>query len=366
MKVGIIGGGACGLVLANILEEAGVDYELFEKSLCARKILASGNGKANIGNTNIGVDCYNHSLGYELVRAYQERINAFFKKIHLAMKTDEAGRIYPYSESSLTVVQCLLRKKLKIVENFPVQSITKMNHKYYFNDVRGPFDMVVLCSGSMASFIPKKQEGFMNYLNSLNLKMVPLKPSLVGFKLKCDFKRLNGVRLKTLVSLKQYGHVLYQEQGEVILKQDGISGISILNCSSYYQRLENKKNCTISLNLIPSLLEPIETELDIEGILPPKLVEYFKNYSFEEQKRMLTDFEFEIIEPYDFEFAQVVAGGISLEEINDHLSLKKDTNIYVGGELLDVDGICGGYNLMFAFACALKIGEELCNIKSTN
>ena len=72
----------------------------------------------------------------------------------------------------------------------------------------------------------------------------------------------------------------------------------------------------------------------------------------------------DIIGVYDFEFAQVVKGGISVDEINDNLSLKKYNNVYVGGEIIDVDGICGGYNLMFAFTCALEISRSLYEICS--
>lgn len=363
MKVAIIGGGACGLLLANILEKHHISYELFEKSLIGRKILASGNGKANIGNRIVKEDMYNHPFGYTLVNSYQEKLFKIWEELGLYTKTDEEGRIYPYSESSLSVLDCLLKRNLHILENFPITSIHKLNNKYYLNEVRGPFDYIVICTGSIASFIPKKQQGFYDFLSNLDLKMNMPTPSLVGFRLDCNFKKLNGVRIKCKASLCRKNEIIYQEAGEVILKYDGISGICIMNLSSRYARLKDKSDCILSLDLLPDKEVEVKAIEDLIGLVHPKLVEYFKSFSILEINKLLHQFSFSILGVYDFEFAQVVSGGIALEEITENMYLKKDSHIYVGGELLDIDGVCGGYNLMFAFCSALKIGEELCNIK---
>ena len=363
MKVGIIGGGALGLALAKILDKNKISYELFERSLVGRKILASGNGKANIGNINLYEDCYNDSFGFNLVNNYHLELLNFFKEIGLIIKKDDEGRIYPYSESSQSVLNCLMPNKKNIVENFPINSISKINGKYYLNDVRGPFDYLVICTGSKASFIKKKQDGFNDYLNSLNLEYKEDFPSLVGFKLNTNFNKLNGVRIKCMAKLIKDDKVIYAEPGEAILKNDGISGICVMNLSSRYARLVDKSNCYISLDLIPDLNIVIKDKNELVGLLNPKLVEYFNQLTIEEINHKLRDFRHEIIGVYDYEFAQVVSGGISLNNIDEDLRLIKDNHIFIGGELLDVDGVCGGYNLMFAFACALKIGDVLCNIK---
>ncbi len=363
MKVAIIGGGALGLTLANILEDNNIDYELFEKSLIARKLLASGNGRANIGNINITEDKYNNSFGYDLVFKHKENIFNFWKKIGLHIKIDEEGRIYPYCENSLSVLHCLTKKKLKIIENFNITSISKLNNKYYLNDVRGPFDYVIIAIGSIASFTPKKQTSFYNIINGLDIKINEISPALVGFKLNCDFKRVNGVRIKCLASLLQNDNIIYQENGEVILKNDGISGICIMNLSNIYSCLKNKNNCKISLDLLPNIDIKINKYDDLISLLNPKLIEYMSKYNINEINKLIHNFNFSIVDVYDYEFSQVVNGGVSIDEINSNLSLKNDEHIYIGGELLDVCGMCGGYNLMFAFASALEIGESICNIK---
>lgn len=363
MKIAIIGGGVCGLTLANVLEKHRISYELFEKSLCGRKLLASGNGKANLANRNIKEEDYNHFFGYKLVEEYHSRLFDFFNELGLYTKTDAEGRVYPYSESSMTVFQCLTKNLHHIVENFLVQSISRINQKYYINEVRGPFDYVVLATGSFASFTPKKQKDFYGPIENLGLKISSPTPSLVGFQLAGDIKRLNGVRIKCKTSLFQKDSLIHQESGEVILKADGISGICVMNLSSRYARLKDKKDCYIVLDLLPGIEINLNSIEELMGVLHPKLFEYFKNFTLEEVKGMLHHFKFLIQGVYDFEFAQVVSGGVELEEITETLSLKKDSHIFIGGELMDIDGVCGGYNLMFAFCCGLKIGEELCNIK---
>ncbi len=363
MKIGIIGGGALGLALAKILDVKKISYELFERSLVGRKILASGNGKANIGNINVYNDCYNDSFGYELVKDYHKQLMIFFKEIGLVTKLDEEGRIYPYSESSQSVLNCLMPNPKNIIENFPINSISQINGKYYLNDVRGPFDYLVICTGSKASFIKKKQDGFNSYLSYLNLSMKEDYPSLVGFKLESNFNKLNGVRVKCNAKLIKDDRVLYSEAGEAIIKADGISGICIMNLSSRYARLSDKSNCYISLDLIPDLDITIFDKKQLVGLFNPKLVDYLNNYSVSEINKLIKDFKFKITGVYDYEFAQVVSGGITLDNIDKDLRLKNHPNIFVGGEVLDIDGVCGGYNLMFAFSCALKIGDVLCNIK---
>ena len=115
--------------------------------------------------------------------------------------------------------------------------------------------------------------------------------------------------------------------------------------------------------MIPDLKIVIKDKKELVGLLNPKLVEYFNQFTLDEINKRLRDFKHEIVGVYDYEFAQVVSGGISINCIDDDLRLINDNHIFAGGEVLDIDGVCGGYNLMFAFACALKIGDVLCNIK---
>ena len=95
---------------------------------------------------------------------------------------------------------------------------------------------------------------------------------------------------------------------------------------------------------------------DLITVLNPKLYNYIKANNINP-----LDFKLKINGVYDFEFAQVCKGGVDISELNNNLSLKKDNNIYFGGEIIDIDGVCGGYNLMFAFSCALEIYKDIIN-----
>ena len=361
MKVAIIGGGACGLVVANVLQKNNISYTIYEKNKVGKKILASGNGKANIYNTNLFKTAYNNRFAYDLVKEKYLKMVDFFTEIGLYTKTDLEGRTYPYSESSQTVLNCLIKDLKNLKEEYNIETIVKKNNKYYLNSEDDGFDYLVLATGSMAGMIKSKQTNYNAYLDSLNIKTTKLYPSLVGFKLADYPKSLSGVRVKVKASLYQKTKLIHEELGEVIFKDDGISGICILNLSFYYNQLNDKKNCQIVLDLIPTLdIKDIDIN-NLDGLLNVKLAKYLSN--IKDPKNALKNLSFDILAPYDFEFCQVISGGISLKDINYNLSLKTDENIFIGGELLDVDGVCGGYNLMFAFCSGLLIGEELCNIK---
>lgn len=364
MKVGIIGGGACGLMLGYLLKKNNIEYTIFEKSICGRKILASGNGKANIANINLSPKDYNNELGFRVVSEYKTKFFEILKELNIYTKVDSEGRMYPYSESSQTILDAFLNKTLKVNENITIDNISRINNKFYLNNVYGPYDYLVLCSGSIAAYTLKKQQNFNKYLDFLNLKIIDYKPSLVGFKLDYNFKTITGVRVKCEAKLIKNDTIIYAEKGEVIFKNDGISGICILNLSCMYNRLKDKADCYISLDLIPDLKIKIDTLEQLDGLFNPKLAKELKHYSLDKINDIVHDYRFKIIGVYDYEFCQVVSGGIDVKEIDwQDLSLNINHNIFAGGEILDVDGVCGGYNLMFAFCCALKIGEKLCNIK---
>lgn len=363
MNVAIIGGGACGLLLGSYLQRQKIQYTIFEKRECGRKLLASGNGKANLANRKVTLEDYHHHrLAYDIVTSYREKLWAYFKTLGLYTKEDEEGRIYPFSESSQTVLDCLFRPPLKVLKNLSVDSIQKISGRYYINSIYGPFDYVVCASGSVASFVMKKQQGYYDYLKSLKVKMTELRPSLVGFQTSLDLTKIAGTRAKATVTLKQKERIIHRESGEIIFKKDGISGICILNLSSYYAHLKDQSGCTVHVDLLSGLDIRISKPDDLVGLFHPKLVLFFNNHP--EILPSVHDFVLPVTGVYDFEFAQVVCGGVETDQLNPDLSLIRDPHLFFGGEVLAVGGLCGGYNLMFAFCCALKIGETLCSIKS--
>ena len=132
MKIGIIGAGALGLMLATLLEKEKIEYEIYNKGKIGRKILASGNGKCNISNQNIIDEAYfNNPYAINLVKKYQNDLFSYFNELNIYTKTDNEGRMYPLSESSLSVLNILLKhiNQNKIIDA-EITSISKKNDKY--------------------------------------------------------------------------------------------------------------------------------------------------------------------------------------------------------------------------------------------
>lgn len=347
MKIAIIGAGACGLMLATLLEKENINYTIFNSGKVGNKILASGNGKCNISNLYYDSNKYhNNVLADEIVKMNQDKLFEYFKELKIYTKNDNEGRMYPISESSLSILNIILGKiNTKIIEA-EITKIEKKNDVYYV-DSYGPFDKVVVAIGSNASY--KKEFKLMN-INDMDIKFNTFKPSLVGFKCSINLKPISGVRAKCMVSLVNNNQIIHSEHGEVIFKDNGISGICIMNLSSYYNKL-NEKKCIVRIDLSSD----VDYD-DYSSIIHPKLLKYITD-----NKINIHSFEIPIIATYDMDVAQVASGGIDISEINSNLSLKKDNNIYFGGEIIDVDGLCGGYNLMFAFCSSLVISEAIKN-----
>lgn len=346
MKTAIIGAGACGILLASLLDDNKYDYTLFNKGKIGNKILASGNGRCNISNLNYDGNKYHDNK--LALRVLSENKDDFFNLLNvykIYTKADSEGRMYPISESSLSVLNVMLKHISKKIVEAEILTIDRKNDGYYLNNSYGPYDNVVIATGSNASY----KSGY-NYLNIIKkLKFNEFKPSLVGFQTNLKLKEISGSRSKCMAYLYNDNKLIYSEEGEVIYKDNGISGICIMNLSSYYAKLKKINNPYVKLDLA------YNCEYDCyETVLQPKLYNYvLKN------KINPHSFIIPIVKTYDFLFAQVCSGGIDISEINDNLSLKKYPNIYVGGEIIDVDGVCGGFNLMFAFSCAIKIFKEL-------
>ena len=165
-----------------------------------------------------------------------------------------------------------------------------------------------------------------------------LQPSLVGFVIKDYPKSLSGCRVKVIASLYQRERLIHSEPGEVTFKDDGVSGIVILDLSAYYNRVA----------------EHLRKYHSLRGLLHPKLNELYERQPFDVKK-----FKMEIQDTYDLAFAQVSHGGIDINEVDDNFGLKKYPGIHVTGEILDMDGVCGGYNLFFAFASALVVSNTV-------
>lgn len=404
-KIVIIGGGASGLVASIIAKTEENDVIILERNnTCGKKLLVTGNGKCNYYNENQSISYYNSSdrniLEEIITGENMEKVKAFFKNIGIIPKIKNSY-YYPFSNQATTIKNALIReaakRKVKIHTDCYVTKISKENNKFIveYNNTSVIADIVLLATGSKA--FPKTGSDGNGYLLATNLGHTIIKPlpGLTSLNVNDSItKDWDGVRTDAIVTLLEDEKIIKKESGELQLTKNGLSGICIFNLSSNINRgLLNNKKEEVSINFLPfldtieynkvleflqtqnNLVKDINIEELLENILNYKLVKVilsvskipstsnFNNLTDEQKKvlgKNLIDFKLTIKSTKQFDECQVCSGGVSLKEINIKTMESKETeNLYFTGELLDVNGDCGGYNLTFAWLSAILAGESI-------
>ena len=395
----IIGGGAAGLTAAIFAAKKGHKVTIIERNnTCGKKILITGNGKCNFWNEDQNLTHY-HSSNKEYIKNIinketNEEILSFFKKIGIVPKIKN-GYYYPYSEQSSSIKNALLTEiknlNIEIIYNITVTEITKKDN-FIINPNKENIKTKKLIIATGSNACPKTGSNGIGYTiaQKLGHQIIKPYPGLVQLKgFEPYFKKWAGVRTDAIVTLYEDGKKIKEESGQLQLTDYGLSGICIFNLSSYIARnLENHKE-EISINFTPWLKENQKTWLKNQNKLVPdrtleELLEGFLNYKlipiilkeaglnqnqtldklkdFELDKliQKLTDFKVKITGTNTFNEAQICTGGIPLTEINSKtMESLKVKNLYFTGEILDVNGDCGGYNLSFAWTTGMLAGKNI-------
>lgn len=398
-EVVIVGGGASGLTAAITAARNGKDVTLIERNnKCGKKILITGNGRCNFWNTDVDLSHF-HSSTPNLLKEFitDERKNSilkFFDSLGLAYKTKN-GYYYPFSNQAFTIENALLSecKKLnvKIINDIVVEKIIKKDCFIINPDKENiKAKNIIIATGSKAA--PKTGSDGLGYelAKSLGHNIITPLPSLV--QLKADepyFKNWSGIRTDVKVNLLIDHKYIKSETGEIQLTNYGLSGICIFNLSGEAAKaLNQNKNVIISINFIPFASNP-KTFLQnlnknsyhktiselLEGILHYKLVDIIIKKTHLKRDlllntltdnelnnliKTLTDFQIKILDTHPLDHAQVCSGGIPLTEINSKtLESLKVKNLYFTGEIIDIDGDCGGYNLGWAWMSGIIAGKNV-------
>lgn len=381
MKTLIIGGGMAGLTY-GILAAEHQQVTLCERNArVGKKLSATGNGRCNLGNVNANEHAYNKSeiVNRVLHAVNVERYVEFLHNCGIYVFADNAGRLYPLSESAANVVDCLRREFSvrggKTLCDCEVTAVTSPNGGYlvHFGEKTEFFNKVVLACGSnsgvtkpcVCNLVPERY-------------FTPLVPSLVPIKTVETDKILNGLRAKASVSLCEDGKLVATESGEVQFRDFGISGICVFNLSAHIARkqvLGETHDYVFAVDLVPQLdeheLEIIlcgrkswEKETLFYGLLHNKLAQYVlkrtPSLSPQNLAKTAKNLTFQFKKLSDFASSQVTAGGID-EKFVDLNTLSLPNGMIALGEILSVDGICGGYNLYFAAASAIYAWEREAN-----
>lgn len=394
-KVIIIGGGASGLMAALASQKEGSDVVILERNQkLGKKILATGNGRCNFTNVDATELHYNHPYFVKTVfeQMSPKKTLTFFEELGIIPKVEDEGKTYPLSEQASSIVDVLVyeieRLGIKVVYEAKVMKIEK--HKVFKVTLEQgstyEADKVILATGGMA--MPKSGSDGIGYqlATSLGHKLTPIFPALVKLELESPhLKALDGVKFPSTVELIYEGSSIQSEYGDVLFTRYGISGPTILQISRKANALmqENKevmiKVClvngpdkrdvakrfnqqsskTVEMSLIglinKKIIHPLLKELDINS---HHLVNDLTKNDLNQLINLLFDWRFKVIGSKDFDDAQVTAGGIMINDVNPQtLESKIVKGLYFCGEILDIDGLCGGYNLQWAWSSGYISGK---------
>ncbi len=395
----VIGGGASGMTAAICAARKGKKVLLLEKNnKLGKKIAASGNGKCNLTNAVISTECYHNAYPDELAsilsRYDKDAVLRFMMSLGIRCK-EKRGYYYPMSEQAAVVVQMLqaelehLKVKLMLEERFLELFQDKGSFCVVTEKERYHASNVILASGGMAA--PKLGAENTGYrvLKKLGHTVIEPVPALVQMLAAERYiKKISGVRTEAKICLKA-GDKRYYEEGEIIYTDNGISGIPVFQLSRYVaEALKRNEKPQLFVNVLPAC-ENAEIIKDIREMIkynPQLPLEFLfrgycnhklvyallceegmdaampcraaKSHEIEKLVDLLFSIPFHITGTNGFEQAQITRGGVPLHEINSAtMESKKVSGLYITGELLDIDGICGGYNLHFAWATGMLAGD---------
>ena len=393
-KVAIIGGGFSGIV-SSIYASKLNEVTVFERNNdILKKLLLTGNGRCNFFNSKQGVNYY-HSNNIDKLESIindnniEELIN-FYKNIGIEFN-EKDGYYYPYSNQAISVKNALVNKlketNVKIITDYFVNKIEKKNNKFIINN-EYEFDKVIISTGGSSYPITGSDGNMYEILKDLNIKVTNIYPALTPLITNDKYlKELSGVRASANISFYGDDKFIKDEEGELQLTDYGISGICVFNLSYLYNIY---KNSYVLINFMPFInsKEELEKYLDkkdkemneknvselLNGILNNKIINViikksdikdikYKNLDKNEKMRLLDNifsYKMNITDIKGFNKSQVTMGGVDLSEIDiNTMEVKNIPNLYVTGELLDIDGICGGYNLTFAFITGFLAGSNI-------
>lgn len=378
-KIIIIGAGASGVYLSILLKKKlGSKCEVIvleQNQSSLKKLLATGNGRCNLSNKDMKI--------YYFQSDCDEYVETIISSFDMQKEMNELGLyalyqgnlLYPKSEQAVSVKNVLMEQAENLgviffydqnVERIEVQDkyLIHTSSQFYRSDY------VIFAMGSEAGKLSGTGRERYKMLERLKLNVTKPTPSLVQFTTSPVMKQFKGVRVKGTFSLLDNGKCIHQEKGELLFTDYGVSGIAVMQLSSFYE--ENKK-LELAIDFFDEtdeveLQEYIEHRLKndynhfYDGLINQKISTYLEKLNLQSSQEIvktLKDFRLQVTGIKSYETAQVMKGGLSLLEVDQNLQIQKYPRMYAVGEILNVAGMCGGYNLHFAFSSANTVARAI-------
>ena len=399
-EIAVIGGGASGLMAAITAKKSGKEVVILErKDRILKKVLITGNGRCNITNVNANISNYFgkniSSVENILNRFTPQDTMDFFNELGIVCNEENRGKVYPLSGQASSVVDALRfeaeKLGIKIETEFYVRKIEKDGFKFrIYSEDRKKIEagrVIIAAGGQSYPELGSNGSGF-ELAKELGHSVTKLSPSIVQLKTeKNQVKGLQGI--KTDVAVTAYGNnkKICTYDGELLFTDYGISGNVVFNISfvmplyknvefeidfmekfdynELYEMLKERKRILSHLTMENYFNGMINKKLGqflskVSGI--EKLSKPVKDLNDSDIRKLCTvlkKYRVKILETTGFKNAQVTAGGVSLDEVNtETLESKIVKGLYFSGEVLDVYGECGGFNLQWAWASGYIAGEN--------
>ncbi len=399
----VIGGGAAGLTAALSASRRGARVLVLEAAnRVGRKILASGNGRCNLANAGPASYPGGGTFAQKvLTQCPVSRVLDFFHALGLVTVEEDGGRVYPGCGQAAAVLDVLRgaieRRGIEVLCDMPVQQIQPTKWGLRVKTGGKPYDAsaVIAACGGMAGGKLGHDGGAYKLLTDLGHTLTPMKPALAPLTAeKSAVRGLSGLRLPAILTLcGQKGNPLgHPFQGEALFTDYGVSGVCAMElarrageekektgawpvlymdfspmlglCPRYYGALDEADgDPNRHLKAVRAFLEErahtLPKDALLQGMVPRLLAERLKGQSVPELARSLAAFPIQLTGVRGFEYAQVTAGGLACGEFDPAtLQSRRIPGLYAAGEILDVDGACGGFNLQFAFASGMVAGKQ--------
>ncbi len=412
-QVIILGGGASGLMASILCKDFGLDAALIEgNDRVGKKILTTGNGRCNITNKYIEKPFNRyHSSNLEFFHTVLNNFDVnstidFFYSLGLPLAQLEEGKMYPLSLQASSVLDIfrmsLEDREIPIYLNSKIIEIKHSNNEFSLKDSKGELykckKLILACGGKSAPSTGSDGSGF-KLAKSLGHNILGPVPSLVQLKLDYPhLKALSGIKFNGTAEILVNGDVKRQEYGEILFTDYGISGPPILQLSRVAAYgINHKEDVSLNLDMMYTMsLEEVENFLEgrwamfsyrsvydsFIGVINKKLIPTLlkeagimnihkpcSDLTWSEKKsiyNLLKCWKFKVTDTNNFNNSQVTAGGINTKEVwEETLESKIIKDLYFCGEILDVDGDCGGYNLQWAWSSAYAAAKA-CKNSSSN